>query len=152
MPSYRLDHVDMRILDKLRSNARFTFSDLSKELDIPASTLRYRIRKLEDNKVILGYYPLIDGINLGFKVSMILIIDSVPKYIESVVKEILQFPSVIRIYGVDSGPRLHVHALFREEEEAYAFISERLYKIEGITSVETSKVIKRYKTDPSFSL
>ncbi|BCS93597.1 HTH-type transcriptional regulator Ptr2 [Metallosphaera sp. J1] len=152
MQDYKLDEVDMKILERLRYNAKFTLTVLSKELGMPVSTIRYRIKKLEENRIILGYVPLIDRANLGYKVSLILEIDSIPKYIERVVNEISQFPAVVRVYGVDSGPRLHVHAVFKEEEEAYSFISNRLYNIKGINSVETSKIIRRYKIDPSILL
>jgi DNA-binding Lrp family transcriptional regulator len=152
MQSYRLDEIDARILERLRYNAKYTLTALSKELNLPVSTIRYRIKKLEENQIILGYVPLIDRSNLGYKVSLILEVDSIPKYIDKVVNEISQFPAIVRVYGVDSGPRLHVHAVFKEEEEAYSFISSKLYNIKGINSIETSKIIRRYKIDPSILL
>jgi DNA-binding Lrp family transcriptional regulator len=152
MQSYRLDEIDARILERLRYNAKYTLTALSKELNLPVSTIRYRIKKLEENQIILGYVPLIDRSNLGYKVSLILEVDAIPKYIDKVVNEISQFPAIVRVYGVDSGPRLHVHAVFKEEEEAYSFISSKLYNIKGINSIETSKIIRRYKIDPSILL
>jgi len=91
MQSYRLDEIDARILERLRYNAKYTLTALSKELNLPVSTIRYRIKRLEENQIILGYVPLIDRSNLGYKVSLILEVDAIPKYIDKVVNENLSF-------------------------------------------------------------
>ncbi|QKR00213.1 Lrp/AsnC family transcriptional regulator [Metallosphaera tengchongensis] len=152
MQDGKVDEIDLKILGRLRYNAKYTLTALSKEIGLPVSTIRYRIKKLEENEIIKGYVPLIDRLNLGYKVSIVMEIDAIPKYMDKVVNEISQFPSIVRVYGMDSGPRLHVHAVFKEEEEAYSFISNRLYNIKGINSVDTSKIIRRYKIDPSILL
>ncbi|WP_052349442.1 hypothetical protein [Candidatus Acidianus copahuensis] len=64
----------------------------------------------------------------------------------------MKFLNIVRVYGIGSGTRLHVHAVFKEEEEAYSFISNKLYTIKGINSIATSKIIRRYKIDPSILL
>ncbi|TRM73882.1 AsnC family transcriptional regulator, partial [Sulfolobus sp. A20-N-F8] len=50
----RLDDIDEKILNILRYNAKRSLKELSDELGIPISTVRYRIKRLEDAQVIRG--------------------------------------------------------------------------------------------------
>jgi AsnC family. len=86
---------------------------------------------------------------LGYKISLVLEVETVPKMVERVAKDMSQINEIVRIYELDSGPKLHVHALFKDEREAYSFITDKLYNLRGVISVSTSRIIKRYKVDPS---
>ena len=55
-----LDDLDLAILTALEENARIPISELARRLGAPGSTLRDRIRGLEQEGVILGYTALVD--------------------------------------------------------------------------------------------
>jgi DNA-binding Lrp family transcriptional regulator len=55
-----LDKKDMEIIKIISSNARISIIDISNKIDIPASTIAFRIRQLEKQGVILGYTLLFD--------------------------------------------------------------------------------------------
>jgi len=56
----RLDRKDVRLLDLLAKNAKLTVSELAEELELPATTVHNRIKRLEKAKVIRGYNANID--------------------------------------------------------------------------------------------
>jgi DNA-binding Lrp family transcriptional regulator len=70
MPS--LDALDLGILVELETNARTTVSELARRLDAPSSTIRDRIRGLEESGVILGYTAIIDAAKLGLGIKAII--------------------------------------------------------------------------------
>jgi DNA-binding Lrp family transcriptional regulator len=144
-----LDDLDIALLNKLRYRANKSLTILSRELEVPISTVRYRIKRLEEQGVIQGYVAIVDRDNLGYKISLVLEVETVPKMVERVAKDMSQINEIVRIYELDSGPKLHVHALFKDEREAYSFITDKLYNLRGVISVSTSRIIKRYKVDPS---
>jgi len=74
----RLDDTDEKILEILRYNAKKSLKELSDELGIPISTVRYRIKRLEDAQIIRGYVAIIDRVNLGLNVSLVMEIETVP--------------------------------------------------------------------------
>ncbi|AOL15498.1 AsnC family transcriptional regulator [Sulfolobus sp. A20] len=148
----RLDDIDEKILNILRYNAKRSLKELSDELGIPISTVRYRIKRLEDAQVIRGYVALIDRVNLGLNVSLVMEIETVPYSIKKVAQDLGEFSEVVRIYGLDNGPRLHVHMIFKDDSSAHQFIANRLYNIKGIKTVSISRIIERYKIDPSVLL
>lgn len=62
---YQLDSVDKVILSELSKNSRLSLIDISKKTNLSANAIKLRIKKLEKEKVILGYrlmlnYPLLN--------------------------------------------------------------------------------------------
>lgn len=53
--SYSLEEVDWDILRLLSEDARMSFSDISKTLAKPESTIRYRLEQLERSGLVAGY-------------------------------------------------------------------------------------------------
>ncbi|MEM1627127.1 MAG: Lrp/AsnC family transcriptional regulator [Sulfolobaceae archaeon] len=152
MEIIELDEIDQKILNILRYNAKKTLKELSDELGVPISTIRYRIKRLEENEIIKGYVALIDRNVLGLKVSLVVEIEASPKYLRSVAQELAKFPEVVRIYLMDNGPRLHSHFVFKDELQAHQFITNKLYSITGIESVSIARIVERIKIDPSILL
>lgn len=61
MPKHSLDEVDREILFMLQEDARnHSNADISKAVGVSASTVGKRIKELENNGIIQGYYPIID--------------------------------------------------------------------------------------------
>ena len=62
-----LDKIDTKILGELTINARQTSLELSKKINQTERIIRYRIKKLETENIILGYRPFINTTLLGLK-------------------------------------------------------------------------------------
>ncbi|MFH1013393.1 MAG: Lrp/AsnC family transcriptional regulator [Thermoplasmatota archaeon] len=62
-----LDSIDAKILRAISCNATIKLVELSKELDISSVAIQYRMKKLIDNGVILGYKVNIDVTKIGYQ-------------------------------------------------------------------------------------
>ena len=60
------DEIDIKILKALSKNARKSSVELSKEINVPQTTIIHRMRKLEKDKIILAYRTEINGNKFGF--------------------------------------------------------------------------------------
>jgi len=60
-----LDEIDKKLLHILSQNARIKIIDIALKLKQPHSTIRSRIKKLQQKKIITGYYTLINPKRLG---------------------------------------------------------------------------------------
>lgn len=60
-----LSLADKKILSILEYNPRATFKEIAKICHLSKDTIKYRINKLEENKIILGYTTFIDYKKLG---------------------------------------------------------------------------------------
>jgi len=57
---------DKKLLYELDINSRQSNSEIGKKIGMNKNTVNYKIKKLEQDKVILGYYPVIDNSKLGY--------------------------------------------------------------------------------------
>ncbi|MBU2561674.1 MAG: Lrp/AsnC family transcriptional regulator [Nanoarchaeota archaeon] len=62
-----IDLIDRKILYELDKDARVSLIDIAKKIRKSKQFVEYRIRKLTDSKVILGYNTMIDMTALGYK-------------------------------------------------------------------------------------
>lgn len=69
--TYKLDKIDRRILFELDKNARIPETTLAKLVKRSKESVRYRIRKLQDDGIIRGFTIWIDPTKLGFITSKI---------------------------------------------------------------------------------
>ncbi|NNG01754.1 MAG: Lrp/AsnC family transcriptional regulator [Desulfobacteraceae bacterium] len=67
-----MDGIDIKILNALYSNARTKNSALARELNMPATTLQERIRRLEEKGIIKGYKVVADLEKLGLNIQAFL--------------------------------------------------------------------------------
>ena len=63
---YKLDNIDRRILFELDRNSRIPETKLAKIIRKSKESVRYRIKKLKEEKIILGFTTWIDPVKLGF--------------------------------------------------------------------------------------
>ncbi|MEM4330715.1 MAG: Lrp/AsnC family transcriptional regulator [Candidatus Pacearchaeota archaeon] len=82
--------LDRKILSLLEYNPRISLKELSKECRVSKDTIKYRIKKLEEEKIILGYTIYIDYKRLGnFSYKLFLKINS-PSEKKEELKEFLR--------------------------------------------------------------
>ncbi len=61
-----VDELDKKILAMLCSNARIPLIQIARELKTSAKVVAYRIKRMEQTKLIEGYRPIIDHNRLGY--------------------------------------------------------------------------------------
>ena len=70
-----VDRIDGEILGILTQNARVSFSDLGREVGLSANAVASRVRRLENDGVIVGYTAIVAGDARGPVASLEVFID-----------------------------------------------------------------------------
>jgi len=60
-----IDEIDYKIIEQLQDDARISHSVLAERIDMPVSTVRDRIKRLEQRGVIKGYTTVVDAVAMG---------------------------------------------------------------------------------------
>jgi Lrp/AsnC family transcriptional regulator, leucine-responsive regulatory protein len=68
-----IDQMNRKIIGLLLADGRMTYNDVSVKLRRSSSTVRDRIRRLEDDKVILGYYAIVNAERMGMNADAIVL-------------------------------------------------------------------------------
>jgi Lrp/AsnC family transcriptional regulator, leucine-responsive regulatory protein len=67
-----VDSVDRQLLDALRRNARATYAELARIVNLSAPAVHERVTKLEAAGVITGYHAAIAAESLGFAMNALI--------------------------------------------------------------------------------
>ncbi|MCW3103606.1 MAG: lrp 1 [Bacteroidetes bacterium] len=146
--NYSPDKTDLKILRILQENAKITNLQLSAEIGLsPAPTLE-RVKKLENAKLIKGYYAQLDQEALGIGISAIIQITltrQVENAISNFKKEINKIPEIMECYQVTGNADYVLIVMMKDIRDFEALISQKLSKMEEIGQMQTMVVLSKPK-------
>lgn len=64
-----IDAIDWKILEELQVNARISFAELGRRINLTTPAVIERVRKLEDTEIISGYRASIDTAKVGLPIT-----------------------------------------------------------------------------------
>lgn len=115
-----LDDVDKRILFELERNARIPDVQLAKLVKKSKDAVRYRINKLEEQKVITGYKTWIDMAKLGFtSCTLYLTLLSIPQKKEKLIAFLKNNPRTYWIGVAEGAWNIGVSYFVRSNQELF---------------------------------
>lgn len=143
-----LDDIDQKILNELQKDDRIPMIDLAKKVKIAKSTLLYRIKRLEEEKIIIGYKAIVDPSKLGQDEQMIVRIRAKfgPGYHEKVGKILSDIPGVYAVYFVFGENDFVILARAENREELFNKM-QILFNSDFVERTTTEIVTKVIKED-----
>ncbi len=120
-----IDNTDSKILQELTKNARQTSLELSKKINQTERVTRYRIKKLENQKIILGYRPFINTSLLGLKYYKLFISlkETKKQDLQKIRTYITQNPNVVYNTEALGGYDFEIEVHFPDSQELAQFRS-----------------------------
>lgn len=99
-----LDDLDRYIIYSLQGDARHTSaSTIAESQDIAPSTVRHRIRQLEDRGVIKGYPLDVDYERVGLQLHTLIVCNAPIPERETLAREALEVPGVVSVQEIMTG-------------------------------------------------
>jgi DNA-binding Lrp family transcriptional regulator len=141
----KLDKTDVKILTILQSDARKSFREIAKELEISTPTISNKINSLENVGVIKGYGADIDTESLG-ETSIILIVKCSPSDLNDVAKQLDDLENVTEVY-ILSNSKIFSKVTMINPLEVNNFLSN-LTSIKNILEYEYYSIINTIKESP----
>lgn len=139
-----MDQTDLDIISCLQSNGRMPFTDIAKALDVSEGTVRNRVARLMQDRV-LQIVGMVDPYRLGYDAPAMISISVQPPMLNQVAKTISNFPEVSYLIMVSGDYDLLVEVLCKDRDHLTSFLNEKLLKVPGITTTQTSMVLHTYK-------
>lgn len=118
-PKYK--RSDLVLLTSLRSNARYTLTELSRLTKIPISTVFDKIRNYETT-FITKYAPLIDFTKFGFFARASVVLKVGKQHLDQAKVYLLNHPNVNSLYKINNGFDFQVELVFRHMQELEEFL------------------------------
>jgi Lrp/AsnC family leucine-responsive transcriptional regulator len=142
-----IDRYDRRILEVLQHEGRISNQDLAARVGLSPSPCLRRLRALEDSGLITGYHAALDARKLGLTLIALLSISMdrhTPERFEAFERAVGAIPEVIEcllITGQQSDYQLKV--VVRDMDDYQRLLLEKITRIEGVSGVHTSFVLRR---------
>ena len=146
----KVDDLDLKLLSELKKDGNISIPFLAKKLNINASVLYSRIKRLIKKKMIKKFTIDIDETQLGFGVKAYVGINRDPKFKTLIHENLLEIAEIDRIIEVTGRFDLMVGALAEDLEQLHSIVVDKIGKIDGIQNTETFVELERTEKSPMY--
>ncbi|GAB3069031.1 Lrp/AsnC family transcriptional regulator [Virgibacillus ainsalahensis] len=148
----KYDQIDKKLLDILADDGRISYVELAEKVGLSRVAVKDRIQSLKESGIIEKFTVVINSEKAGKKVSAFFEVDVEPKQLQQVAQNLADNPNVASIYQMTGPSTLHMHVLVEDFQMLEVFINNELYAVDGITRVESSVILKRFKSRNGYKL
>ena len=142
-----LDRTDKRILEKIQNNDRMSNLELADSIGLSPTPCARRVKRLEDAGIIRGHATLLDESKLGLKLTALISISMdrhTPERFQNFEEQIKRFSEIVECSLVTGQSADYLLKVVIPDMERYeAFLLGHLTKIEGVTGVHSSFVLRK---------
>lgn len=141
-----LDKVDLQIIRILQRDGRTPNTDIAKDLGVSESTVRNRISRLIEKKV-MQIVAVADPFKLGLDVAAIIKIHSDVKKVETVAAELSKIDEIWYVALATGRSTFDVEVYVKNIHQLHQLLEKRIWPIDGIEQTETSVVMSYIKRE-----
>lgn len=146
----RLDDIDLRLLKLLQHNSNLTVKELGAKVNLSATPVFERIKKLEKNGFIKKYAAILNAekLNKGLVVFCNVTLKEHTRSIgRQFVKDIIALKEVVECYNISGDYDFLLKIMVRDMKEYQNFVLDHLGSIKNIGSAHSTFVMGEIKHD-----
>ncbi|WEK36971.1 MAG: Lrp/AsnC family transcriptional regulator [Candidatus Pseudobacter hemicellulosilyticus] len=142
-----LDDIDLKILDKMQSNARISNADLARELEMAPSAVLERVKKLEQKQVIVQYNAQINPAALQQKLLAFIFIRTTEGFASNndTARAIAAIPEVQEVHHIAGEDCYLIKVRTTDSASLMNLMRNSLKKIPNVHSTKTTIVLETAK-------
>ncbi len=153
--AYELDEIDYKILYLLQRDASLSVADIAARVGLSPTPCWKRIKKMEEEKIILGSVMLLDPGKINCPLVTFVMIktnDHSDEWAKSFVNAVRSFPEVVSVYRI-TGEYDYMLMVMVKDVAAYDDLYRRLVKninvkLFDVTSIFALEILKRTTVVP----
>ena len=141
-----LDRYDRLILDTVQKQGRISNQELAETINLSPSSCLRRVKQLEESGLIDGYVALLNAKKLGLTLMAFIGISMdkhTPERFTTLEDTLASYPEVLECHLITGQSADYLLKVIVRDMDAYQqFLLQKLTRIEGVTGVHTSFVLK----------
>ncbi len=147
-----LDDLDIAILKKLQENGRTKRSELADLIGLSLPSLSERLKKLEENGIIEGYYAKLNRHVFGYDIMAFIIVmmDSSKNY-EKFAEHVKKTPEILECYAV-LGEGSHILKAIVKDTKSLEQLLNKIQSWPGVTRTVTNFILSTIKETTKINL
>lgn len=150
-----LDKIDKSILKLLQANAKLTIKEIGQKLNLSATPIFERIKRLERSDYITAYRATISRRKIGLSLMVfcdISLNQHEASYISKFEEDIHQFSEVIECYHIGGTFDYLIKVVSKDMDDYQHFIANKLASLDNIRKVQSSFVMNEVKSTASLPI
>ena len=137
--------LDIKILKFLEEDGRIPYTKVARKLKLNESTIRKRVLRLQEKRVIKKFSVDLDPSKIGFNTVAIVGVDVEPVRLIEAAQKISEIPET-RYVATSTGDHMIMTEIWAKDgRELTKLISSRIGKIEGIKKICPAIVLEKLK-------
>lgn len=140
------DRYDRLILDIVQKQGRISNQELAETINLSPSSCLRRVKQLEQSGLIDGYVALLNAKKLGLTLMAFIGISMdkhTPERFTALEDSLASYPEVLECHLITGQSADYLLKVIVRDMDAYQqFLLQKLTRIEGVTGVHTSFVLK----------
>ena len=149
--SEHLDEIDIKILNLLQHNARQSYAEIGRKIDVNEATIRFRVNKLIENQIITRFTTLLNPRKIGLQITGIFLGTIKPENVEVTFERLSNLNEFRHIFEI-TGKYDFLAVANVSNIEQLSELKKKIKIIENIEDIEVLATTKLIKIDPGFKL
>jgi len=142
--SPQLDEIDLQIIAALRQDGRVPFLQIAEQLNVSPGMIRLRYSRLVETG-ILKVVAVSDPLLMGYSTMALIGIRADGSQLMAVAEQIAALDEVVYLIITSGSYDIIAEVICRDQAHLLQFLTERLYKIQGVRESETFMHLKIVK-------
>jgi len=136
------DDLDERILRMLQANGKISIEEIAQRLNRSPSTIRDRVRRMEEERLILGYSTIVDQERLQIDAEAFVLADIDPEIEGKAMSALMSLEEVSEVMKVTGQPRLMFRVRASDRQELLRYLERRIRPL-GFRQIDVRLVLER---------
>jgi Lrp/AsnC family transcriptional regulator for asnA, asnC and gidA len=139
-----LDDVDRYIIEAMRQDGRVAFAQIAQQLNVSPGMIRVRYNRLAEQG-ILKVVAITNPLRMGYSTMAMIGIRTDGERMLEVAEKVSAFDEVIYLIVVSGRYDIMAEIVCRDHADFLRFLTEKLYKVEGVRESESFLHLKIQK-------
>lgn len=149
-----IDAIDRRILIALQNDATMSLNDLSERINLSTNACWRRVKKMEEDGIILGRVALLDHAKLGYGITAFVTIragEHTDAWVEQFAATVASIPEIVECYRM-TGEVDYLLKILAPDLAGYDLIYKRLIRSAKLADVSAGLAMEAVKSGPRVPL
>lgn len=145
-----LDEIDKKIITALQAEGRLPIVDLANRVGLSATPCQRRVKRLEEEGLIVRYAALVSPAAMGFGLQALVEVtleDHSEKTVEAFEAAIRARPEVVACYAVTGDMDFLLHVFATDLASFSDFALKALLRMPGVKGTRSSFIMQAIKSD-----
>ena len=141
---FEVDNLDIEIMGLLQQDGRVPYSSISRALNVSEATVRYRIKRLIEEKIV-SITAYINYEKLKFSSIACIELDVTPTFFKETVFTLAEIAKVTFLAVVTGRSNITLEYLYEDNDDLIQFLNY-LKNLEDVKQVDSRIMLKVYKS------